>query len=506
MKKTAILLMLLTIISKIMGFVREISLSYFYGATNVSDAYIISITIPSVIFSLVGAGITTGFIPMFSSIEKDYGEKEAKRYIDNLINIILVLCTIIVGFVLIFTAPVVKLFASGFEGQTLALAIRFTKISILGIYFTGVIAVFTGFLQLRENFAIPALIGIPMNIIVIFSLFLSSKTDIIVLSIGTVLATVSQLLFIWPFIRKKGYRYKFLIDIKDKHIKNMARIAVPVIIGVSVNQINVLIDRSLASNVAVGGISALNYANRLNLFVQGLFVISISTVMYPMISKMAAKKDMKGLKEAIIEAINSISILVIPATIGAMVFSRPIVKLLFGRGAFDPKALSMTSNALFFYAIGMIGFGLREVLSRGFYSLKDSKTPMINGVIAVGTNIVLNIILSRFLGIGGLALATSISALLSSTLLTLALRKKLNGFSFRKIFRSWVKIFLASIAMGAVAYLANKLLLDIVGENIALLLSIAIGGIVYLAILPFLKLEEVDHMIFLVKEKLNRKK
>ena len=505
MKKTAILLMILTILSKIMGFLREISLSYFYGATNISDAYIISITIPSVIFALVGAGISTGFIPMFSSIEGDYGEKEAKKYTNNLINIIIILSTIVVAFVLIFTEPVVKLFASGFTGETLALAIRFTKISILGIYFTGIISVFSGFLQIKGNFAIPALIGIPMNIIVIASLFISSKTDIIVLSIGTVLATVSQLLFLMPALKKKGYRYKFILDFKDKHIKNMAKIAIPVIIGVSVNQINVLVDRSLASNVAVGGISALTYANRLNGFVQGLFVMSISTVMYPMISKMAAKGDMKGLKESIIEAINTISILVIPATVGAMVFNREIVKLLFGRGAFDPAALSMTSNALFFYAIGMIGFGLREVLSRGFYSLKDSKTPMINGVIAVSTNIVLNIILSRFLGIGGLALATSISAILGSTLLILSLRKKLNGFSFTKIFRSWVKILSAAIAMGAVACFTNKLLLPKLGENIALILSIGVGGIVYLAMLPFLKLEEVDNIIGMVKGKLGKR-
>lgn len=505
MKKTAILLMVLTIVSKIMGFVREIGLSYFYGATNISDAYLISVTIPTVIFALIGAGISTGYIPMFSSIETEYGEKEAKRYTNNLINIILLFCTFIVAFVLIFTEPVVKLFASGFTGETLALTIKFTKISIIGIYFTGVLFVFSGFLQIKGNFAMPALIGIPMNIIIIISLFISSKTDIMVLAIGTMLASISRLIFLIPSVKKKGYKYKFILDFKDKHIINMAKIAIPIIIGVSVNQINVLVDRSLASNLAVGGISALNYANKLNGFVQGIFVISISTAMYPMISKMAAKKDMKGLELSIIEAINTISILVIPATIGAMVFSKEIVSLLFGRGAFDPKALSMTSTALFFYAIGMIGFGLREVLSRAFYSLKDSKTPMINGVVAVSTNIVLNIILSKFLGVGGLALATSISALLSSTLLTLALRKKLNGFSFRKIFGSWVKILLASLVMGVVAYFANRFLLAPLGESLALVISIAVGGLVYLAMLPFLKLEEVENIIKIVKDKIAKK-
>lgn len=141
-------------------------------------------------------------------------------------------------------------------------------------------------------------------------------------------------------------------------------------IGVSVNQINVLVDRTLASSIAVGGISALNYASRLNGFVQGMFVTTISSVMYPMISKMAAQNNMNGLKKSVSEAINIISLLVIPATVGAMVFAEPVVKLLFGRGAFDPQAISMTSDALFFYSMGMIGFGLREVLSSAFFLYK----------------------------------------------------------------------------------------------------------------------------------------
>lgn len=157
----------------------------------------------------------------------------------------------------------------------------------------------------------------------------------------------------------------------------MAMISLPVIVGQSVNQINVLVDRTLASNIAIGGISAFNYANRLNNFVQGLFVVSITTAPYPMIFKMGAEDKMKGLKSSISEAIAVIDLLVIPATIVAMLFSKEVVTLLFGRGAFTPEAVTMTANALFFYSIGMIDFGLRDILSRGFYALQDTKTPMI---------------------------------------------------------------------------------------------------------------------------------
>ncbi|MBU5436816.1 oligosaccharide flippase family protein [Tissierella sp. MSJ-40] len=180
--------------------------------------------------------------------------------------------------------------------------------------------IFNGFLHIKGNYVIPALIRVPINFFII-------------ISIGSVVAITSQLILLVPFIHRKGYRHNFVLDIKNEYIKNIVYIALLVTIGVSVNQVNVLVDRTLASSVAIGGISALNYANKLNGFVQGLFVISVATAMYPMIFKMTAENNIKELKETILEDINSISLLAIPVTIGAMFFAEPIVKLLFGRGA-----------------------------------------------------------------------------------------------------------------------------------------------------------------------------
>lgn len=503
MKKTAIILMFITILSKIFGFTREIALSYFYGASNMSDAFLISLTIPSVIFSFIGTGISTGYIPMYSKIEQKYGEKEGNRYTNNLVNILLILCTAMIIFGLLFTDKIVKIFASGFTGETLALAVQFTRISLVGIYFTALISVFSAFLRIKGNYAIPALVGFPMNFFIIIAIFLSSKTNILVLSIGSVIATASQLALLIPFVHKKGYRYGAVLDVKDKYIKKMVCIALPIILGVSANQINVLVDRTLASIIAVGGISALNYASRLNGFVQGMFVTTVSSVMYPMISKMAAQNNMNGLKKSVSEAINIISLLVIPATVGAMVFAEPIVKLLFGRGAFDPQAISMTSDALFYYSIGMIGFGLREVLSNAFYSLQDTKTPMVNGAIAMGMNIILNIILSKFLGIGGLALATSISAIFCTGLLFISLRKKIGAFGMKEITISFIKILLASLGMGIIANLMYSILLKNISANLSLIVSIGTGAVFYFVIIFLMKIEEVDTMVTAVKNRMN---
>ncbi|QNO13408.1 murein biosynthesis integral membrane protein MurJ [Alkalicella caledoniensis] len=504
MKKTAIILMLISIFSKIFGFARDISLSFFYGASNISDVYLISITIPSVIFGFIGAGITTGYIPMYSKISQISGEEKSNDFTNNLTNILLILCTLMMGLGLIFTSQIVKIFASGFEGETLQLAITFTRISLSGIYVTGLIYIFNGFLQVKGNYIVPALVTFPMNFLIIVSIFFSSKLNLLILAVGSVLALFSQLLFLIPFLYKNGYKYRFTLQLKDEHIKKMAFIAIPVIIGSSVNQINVLVDRTLASQISTGGISALNYANRLNNFVFGIVVLSISSVMFPMIAKMAAENNIKGLKNSLAEAIGGVNLLVIPATIGALFFAEPIVNLLFGRGAFDENAISMTSSALFFYSFGMIGFGLREILSRAFYSLQDTKTPMINASIAMILNIVLNIVLSQFLGIGGLALATSVSAIFCTLLLFISLRKRIGSFGMGKISKSFLKILFSSLVMGCISRIFYLYLLDnISNESLSLIIAIGTGLIIYALGIIILKVDEIDVLVKAIKNKKN---
>lgn len=506
MKKTALIIMLITIISKIFGFARELTLAYFYGASSVSDAYLVSITIPNSIFALIAAGLVAGYIPMYSRIMQDDGEVVANRFTSNLINILIAFSTIMIILGLLFTEQIVKVFAVGFTGETLALAVSFTKITLLAIYFIGIITIYSGFLQIKGNYYIPALIGFPLNLIIILSIVISPYTNVLVLAIGFIIAILAQLLLLIPFMRKYNYRPKLVFDIKDKHIKRLAYIAIPIIIGVSVNQINVIVDRTLASQIVVGGISALNYAQKLNGFVQGLFVLSITVVLYPIISRMAVKKDMVGFKGALAESITGINLLVIPATVGFMLFATPIVSILFSRGAFGADALVLTSYALFFYSIGMIGIGLREVLTRAFYSLQDTKTPVINATIGVVLNIVLNIILSRYMGIGGLALATSIAAIFTSGLLFISLRKKIGPLGIKQISISFLKIIFASLVMGVLAKISfNYLTANILSQNLSLLIAITIGAVSYFVIIYFMKIEEVDAISRAVKGRLGSK-
>lgn len=504
MKKTALILMLITMISQIFGFARDITLSYFYGTSGISDAYLISLTITIVIFSLIGAGITTGYIPMYNKIEEANGITAANRFTSNLINIVLLLCTLIIVLGIFFTENIVKIFAAGFEGETLNLSVELTQISLFGIYFTALIYVFNGFLQLKQKYALPALMAIPINLIIIFSIYLSTFISKIFLAVGNVLAPLFACLILVFFINKLSYKHKIVLDIKDKYVKRFAYLAVPIIIGVSVNQINVLVDRTLASQIVVGGVSALHYANKLNLFVQALFVFSIVTAMFPVISKMNFKNNMVEFKKTVSESIGSVIIFIVPVMVGSMVFAEPIVELLFGRGAFDKQAVTLTSTALFFYSIGMLGFGLREILSRTFYSLQDTKTPMVNAAIAVVINIILNIILSRYLGIGGLALATSISGIICTILLFFSLRKKIGPFGIKRITISFLKIVFASLVMGVITKFSFNFFISIISQNLSLLITIAVGAVSYFVLIYFMKIEDVDVIANTVKRKLGK--
>lgn len=502
MKKIALILMLITIISKILGFGREIVLAYYFGATNISDAYLISQTIPGTIFEFIGIAISTSFIPIYTTIISRGEEEDAQKFTNNLVNLLVIISLLIVVIINIFTEPVVKLFASGFDNTTLALAMNFTKISVCGICFTALSYVFRSYLEIKNKFLLTALAGIPYNVVLVIAIILGAKYNNIYLSLGSLAAVILQFLILVHSAFKQGYKYYLGCNFKEQNIKKMLYLSIPVTLGVSVNQINKLVDRTMASRITIGGISSLNYANRLNHFVQGIFVVSIITVIYPRISKMIVTNDMDGFKKVIANVIGAINLIVIPLMVGSLIFAGPIVELLFGRGAFDTKAMEMTANTLFFYSIGMMGTGVREIVSRAFYSMGDTKTPMINAAIGMALNIVLNLVLAKYLGIGGLALATSISATFIAALLIINLRKKIGSFGIKKVSISFFKILIASLFMGIISKVSFNYLLISLSQNISLLIAISIGVSAYFTIIYFMNIEGSDIIIVEIKKRL----
>lgn len=503
--KYAASLMAVTILAKIVGFAREQVLSFAYGASTYTDIYVMAMNIPNVIFAAIGAAISTTFIPIYCEISSNKGEKDAIKFTNNILNIVFILCIIIAFLGLIFTKPLLRVFAFGFRGETLSIAIHFTRILIFSIVFIGIANVLTAYLQVKNNFTIPGLISLPQNIIVIISIFISMKYGPYAMVWGTLIGMSMQVLFQLPFAYKKGYRVKPYINLKDQNLKKMLVLTGPVLVGVAVHQVNTMIDRSIASTLGEGAISALNFADRLNSFVLALFITSIVAVIYPMFSKLSTSNNKKMLEEYIVKSSNSIILLVMPVAIGAIILSTPIVKLLFERGAFEETATQMTSIALAMYSVGLVAYGLRDVINKVFYSLQDTKTPMVYGAIAMGLNIVFNIILSRFIGHAGLALGTSLSAIVCTILLYINLGKKIGNFGQIKIIKTSLKALIASIIMGIITKFGYNYMLSILGnslinELISLSFSVLIGAIVYIVIIVMMKIEEVDMIIELIKK------
>lgn len=506
--KSVSLLMIITLLSKVFAFFRELFLASAYGTSMYVDAYVISLNIPGLLLTTVGVAITASYIPVVTEIKQHKSEKEALSFTNNLINIVILVSLVIVILGIIFTEPLVKVFAMGFSGERLRLTINFTRILLVGILFLGINNIFVGFLQVRSIFSIPGLIQIPYSLIIIVStIFSVMKGDIYILIYGTLLAYLSQLLIQLPTAIKQGYKYKLYINFKDEYISKMLRLVIPVLIGVSVTQINTIVDRTLASTLEVGTISAFNYANRLYSFIEGLFVTSIVSVVYPNMADLISKNKIDFFKNSLVKSINIIILLIIPITVGALVLAHPIVKVLFQRGAFDANATLMTGNVLFFYSIGMVGYALRDLISRAFYSMQDSKTPMINGAIAISCNIALNLILIRHMGYVGLALASSISAYIGIILLFMSMHKKIGYFGQKKILITAVKSMISALVMGVITSYSYNSIICIIGtgsikEMLALFSSIAIGVLIYGLGVVMLKVDEVKEIQMDIKSKI----
>lgn len=492
MKKAIFSLFFFTILVKITGLIRELSLSYAYGASSISDAYIISMTIPSVVFSFVGIAISTSYIPVYMKINANENDLSiTNRFSSSLINFSFVLSVIIYFISFIYTEQLIRIFASGFSVESIEMAVNFTRITLTSIFVSSIIFVFNGFIQSNNNFNFPSFVSIPVNIVATLLIIISSKTNVIILAWSVVISLVVQLLLLYYKAKKYGFQYKYKLDFKNEYLSQTLIMALPLIIGISVNQINVMVDRTIASAITVGGISALNYANKLNMFVYGTLVIAITTVIFPKLSRFAANNSIQMLIKEASKAISLIILLVLPATVGAMLFNDEIVKLIFLRGEFDRNATQLTSGALFFYSIGMVFVGMREVVSRCFYAVNDTKIPTRNAIVAVIVNIILNLLLSRYIGINGLALATSISAILSAILLSVEFKKRFQMSIFEGMLLNLIKIIGSTVLMALLAYYTNYYLDSYLNSNVSLIVSIICAIIFYILSVYILKVNEL---------------
>lgn len=509
--KFIIVTIILAFVSKLLGLLREILIAAKFGAGNESDTFFIALSAVTIFTALLTQSLNTAIVPVLSKAEVVEGKKENKKYINNLLNIILLISLVMFLLLWILAPLIMKIMAYGFDEDQFLLVVRLFRTGLLAIFFSAAAGVFRGYLQSESMFIELAISQIPYNFVFIIYLLLASHIfGIDGLMVVSIIAVGSQLLIILLSIKSLGYKYKCIIDFKNKYIKNTLHLMFPVLFSVAVSDLNKMIDRSLASMLPSGSISALNYGSRINSLVINIFITAISTVFFSMISKEAAKSDYKALKKTMVKGIDSILLITIPVMVLVVIFALPIVKIIFERGSFDETASFMTASALRFYSIGMVGMALKPFLYRVFYSLHDTKTPMIYGLIAIGFNIVFNLILVCFMNHNGLALGTSLAAIISAFLLLYSLRRKIGDVGNIQMLKCGLKSLVASLIMGVIAYLVYEMLESAMGGGIlldlvVLLGSVGIGAFVYMVSIYILKVEEMNWTIDLIKKKMNIK-
>ena len=492
MEKIIIVVVIFNLFSKLFAFFRELSLAYFFGASSFTDAYLVAFSIPTIIFRFIGSGILSAYIPIYNQIKENSNNDIAKKFTNNFINIILLICTFIVLIGFIFSFTFAKLFSYGFDNETLNLASYFIKIALFGIFPVMLVCIFTGYLQLNNKFFAVAFIGIPTNFLYVLATYISYKNnDFNQLAFFTCFILFFQIFFLAPFIFKTGYRHNFKINIHDKNLHQLLIFSIPIILGTSLEQINTLIDRTIASGLGTGAITILNYSGKLNGAILSLSVLTILNILFPKFSSLVSENNISLLKRQIKYIINMIFIFAFPIMFGIIALNKEISFFIFGRGNLDNNSILTTAKCLSFYSLCFVALCLRDLATKVFYSFKNTKTPVINSSIGIIFNIILNLILSNYLGVSGIALATSISTIFISILLVYNLKNydiTLDKTNFIILF----KVILASCFMLLALSFSKKYFYEF--KNLNLFIHIGIAFISYIFIAFLLKITEVKEL------------
>ncbi|MGH4125336.1 MAG: murein biosynthesis integral membrane protein MurJ [Clostridium sp.] len=510
--KSSMIVMLFVIIGKMLAIVRDSLLVAKFGTTYQADIYVWCFGVVF-LFTSLGYGLSTTIIPILTDYIETKELHERNSFVNNVTNASMILTIIITGIGILFSYYIVYFFANNLAkdpiifNQTVKI-LRIMFISVLFLTLTGVVA---GVLQAHKKFSIPSAMAAASNVIyVIYLSLFVEKFGLTGFAITTVLAFFVQFIINVPTFKKLGYKYKLEVDFKDKDLRKMVLLMIPIIISTTTMQFNLFINRSFAMSLYEGATTILEYANKVTLLTYEVFALAVSMVIYPILSTLIVQNNYDEYKKSLVKSINIINLVMVPAALAIVILREPLISVLFLRGKFTIRDVQAVSTALIFYSPTMIAYGVRDILNRAFYAAKDTKTPMIYSVVGVVINIILSAILYRYMSVPGLTLSSSISSVVITLMLLFQMNKKFKGIAFRSMLKTLGKISIASIIMAVVVYFIKKIFVMslapafIVNAMILLLCSI-IGILLYFYITYIFKIEECMYLWNIFKDKIVKK-
>jgi len=500
--KSASIVIIITVLAKITGFVREMVMGSVFGTGNDSGIYFWAMGITTVIYIAFASAISSSMLPSLNELRINHQDDELKRYNNKLFTLGILVSIILIAILEYFAPFYVAKIANKYQGVVLHKAIVITRLLIPTILFIVLAYISKTILQANEKFFMYSIISLPYNILIImYLIFFANKYGIYGLAVTTIFAWSSQFFIQIPTLSKLNVRYSLDFNYKDKEIKKFMILIFPLLISALIYSINTLVDKSVALQLVDGGkkVSALTYGYNIYSSIVTTIILGITTVLYPKFIEAKLLQNDETFKKNISDILSVMLYISLPLMFCFIILNRQIVEIAYMRGKFDIESVILTKNALLYYSLATIGYTIQEVLLKLFFSLKEVKVPMYCSTLSVVINIVLNVILSRYFDYVGLALATSISIIVNATALFIMLEKKIGKINKKKIIVTFVKLMLALIVSSIVINIIMKMFYVTSAKLLINIFIVAIGvivaGIIYLILTYLMGVEETKFLL-----------
>lgn len=509
--RTIGVVMVLTLLGKVMGLYRDHLLAIHYGMGMEASAFYTASRIPRVFFDAVFASaISACFIPVFSEYLAQGGKKKAFDFSRAFLTVIGILTLVLTGVGMAFSGQLVNLFADGYNAETAALATSLTRVMFPTVFFTGLAFSFVGILQSLDEFNIPALISAVSNaVIILYFWTLDEKFGVYGLAVAFLIGWLLQALVQLPALGKKGFTYAPRLEVRSEGMKKVFALMGPVMVSTWVQPINLTINSKFGSHLYEGaGVSAIEYATNLYLVIAGVFILSVTNVIFPRLSRLAAGNEGDAFRDTIRSTLHASLFFVLPMSAGLAVVAEPLIAFVYGGGEFDAFSIQITSAALGWVSLGMVGYAVQNILSRAYFARQSGIVPLVAGGASIGVNILLCMALTDTLAVSGLAIASAVSSMVYALLLLLPMERRGEGVLNRAFCLDFLKMLLATALMAAAAAFALRAASGVVPGKLGLLVTLGLsacaGVVVYFASAAALRLDEAKLTASLARQLLKR--
>ncbi len=500
------------IFGQLAGLARGIIVARQFGASPELDAFFAANRVSETLFLLVAGGaLGSAFIPTFTGLLARDEKDSAWRLASALANAVTLTLSLLAALIALFAPQVVHyLLAPGLSEnpQLFALTISLLRIQLISSVLFGLGGLIVGILNAHQVFFIPALTPAMYQLGIIFgAVFLAPSMGTYGLAWGVVTGAIFYLLIQIPSLLKRRGTYTFSLELHNPNTRQVIFLMAPRLIGVAVVQLNFWVNTNLASRMEKGSVAALYYGFALMLMAQAAIAQSVAIAAMPTFSAQHALGKLDEMRSSLAASLRGILLMALPASIGLIILREPLISFLYQRGEFDGRDVQLVAWALLWYAAGLVGHSIMEVLTRAFYAQQDTKTPVIIGTIAMGLNVVFSILFSQYfvqigwLPLGGLALANSFATALEATALFIFMRRRLNGIEGKSIADGVWRIGLAGLGMG-IGLLFWIQAADGMTRWLVALGGVAVGGVIYFAGVVLFRVPEIKMVINAVSRRL----